>query len=96
MIFLTKNYAPSGIWALGYVDSRESGGKKKFLVSEIYRPRTNLLKISGPLQKVKQRSSVCRVHYIQNDQLDFTDSTQNLVLKNMHQILTYWYKCGRI
>ena len=51
------------------------------------------LKLTAPFITRKKNSSDHRVYGTQNDRLELTVSTQKSVLKNMHRVPRYWWKC---
>ena len=72
-------------------------GKKEFFDFGMFQTHHKFVKgWRGPLYRSKKSFSVYRVHGIQNDRLELTASTQQLVLQNMHRVLSYWSICPKI
>ena len=71
-------------------------GKKEFFDFGMFQTHHKFVEgWRGPLYRSKKSFSVYRVHGIQNNRLELTVSTQQSVLKNMHQVLSYWSKCPK-
>ena len=73
----------------------EEGKKRIFWFRKFLDPAQIRWKFQDPLYSRKKSFSIYRVHYIQNDRLELTISTQKLVLKNMRRGLKYQPNFGK-